>query len=265
MAAAVERIRPRLPRLCEQASFTGWLAGIRRTPIRPLPQVDPGLAARIQYTSGTTGKPKGAVLHHHGLVTNAAFTAARAGFPQHGTWVSALPLFHTAGCDLTVLGIAANRGTLVLVQVFQPQLVLDALQKHRADFLGAVPVMLSALLNHPCFDNYDLSACSAVLSGGDRVPPELIKETERRFGARFSVLYGQTELSRTLTQAAADDPAARLHTVGRPLWQAEVKIADPARGRSAARRRARRDLRPRLPGHARLPRSARGHRPDAGL
>ncbi|GGW97083.1 AMP-binding protein [Streptomyces lomondensis] len=203
MAAAVERIRPRLPRLREQASFTGWLAEIRRTPIRPLPQVDPGLAARIQYTSGTTGKPKGAVLHHHGLVTNAAFTAARAGFPQHGTWVSALPLFHTAGCDLTVLGIAANRGTLVLVQVFQPQLVLDALQKHRADFLGAVPVMLSALLNHPCFDNYDLAG----------------RGQDRRSG----------------------------------------------RGRSAARRRARRDLPPRLPGHARLPRSARGHRPDAGL
>ncbi|MDX2937945.1 class I adenylate-forming enzyme family protein [Streptomyces ipomoeae] len=231
MAAAVERIRPRLPRLREQASFTGWLAEIRRTPIRPLPPVDPGSAAQIQYTSGTTGTPKGAVLHHRGLVTNAAFTAARAGFPHQGTWVSALPLFHTAGCDLTVLGIAVNSGTLVLVQVFQPDLVLDALQQHRADFLGGVPVMLSALLNHPSFGSYDLSACSAVLSGGDRVPPELIKETERRFGARFSLLYGQTELSPTLTQTAADDdPADRLHTVGRPLWQAEVKIADPAGG-----------------------------------
>ncbi|MEU7721306.1 class I adenylate-forming enzyme family protein [Streptomyces tibetensis] len=97
MAAAVERIRPRLPRLREQSSFTGWLTEIRRTRVIPLPRVAPGSAAQIQYTSGTTGTPKGAVLHHRGLVTNAAFTAARAGFPHQGTWVSALPLFHTAG------------------------------------------------------------------------------------------------------------------------------------------------------------------------
>ncbi|WP_149830991.1 class I adenylate-forming enzyme family protein [Streptomyces tailanensis] len=231
MAAAVERIRSGLPRLRVQASFTGWLADIRRTTRAPLPSVDPGAAAQIQYTSGTTGTPKGAVLHHRGLVTNAAFVAARAGFPRHGTWVSALPLFHTAGCDLTVLGVAANAGTLVLVQVFQPDLVLEALQKHRADFFGGVPVMLSALLNHPSFDSHDLSACSAVLSGGDRVPPELIAETERRFGVRLSVLYGQTELSPAVTQTAPDDdPDDRLHTAGRPLWQVEVKIADPRGG-----------------------------------
>jgi acyl-CoA synthetase (AMP-forming)/AMP-acid ligase II len=228
MAAALDRIRPGLPRLREQVSFTGWLADVRRTPRAPLPSVDAGAAAQIQYTSGTTGTPKGAVLHHRGLVTNAAFVAARAGFPLHGTWVSALPLFHTAGCDLTVLGVAANAGTLVLVQVFQPELVLEALQRYRADFFGGVPVMLSSLLNHPSFDSHDLSACSAVLSGGDRVPPELIAETERRFGVRLSVLYGQTELSPAVTQTAPDDdPDDRLHTAGRPLWQVEVKIADP--------------------------------------
>ncbi|MGW0823860.1 AMP-binding protein [Streptomyces sp. NPDC002845] len=93
-----------LPRLRERASFTGWLAEVRGTAPEPLPRVDPGTAAQIQYTSGTTGTPKGAVLHHRGLVTNATFVAARAGFPRDGVWGSALPLFHTAGCDLTVLG-----------------------------------------------------------------------------------------------------------------------------------------------------------------
>ncbi|MEU0383178.1 class I adenylate-forming enzyme family protein [Streptomyces chartreusis] len=229
MAAAVERIRPRLPRLRERISFTGWLAEVRDTAPAPLPSVDPGAAAQIQYTSGTTGTPKGAVLHHGGLVTNATFVAARAGFTRAGVWGSALPLFHTAGCDLTVLGVATSTGTLVLVQVFQPALVLEALQKWRITFFAGVPAMLSALLNHPSFDSYDLSTCSAVLSGGDRVPPELIKETERRFDARFSTLFGQTELSPALTQTGPDDSTHdKLHTAGRPLWQVEVKITGPA-------------------------------------
>ncbi|WP_328435245.1 AMP-binding protein [Streptomyces sp. NBC_00425] len=85
MAAAVERTRPRLPRLRERVSFTGWLAEVRGTALRPLPRVGPGAAAQIQYTSGTTGTPKGAVLHHRGLVTNAAFVAARAGSPGTGS------------------------------------------------------------------------------------------------------------------------------------------------------------------------------------
>ncbi|WNM31980.1 AMP-binding protein [Streptomyces sp. Li-HN-5-11] len=231
MAAVMERVRPRLTVLREQVSFTGWLTEIRRAPRRTLPPVDPGAAAQIQYTSGTTGVSKGAVLHHRGLVTNAAFVAARAGFPPGGTWVSALPLFHTAGCDLTVLGVAVNTATLVLVQVFQPGLVLQALQERRADFFGGVPTMLSAMLNHPSFDAHDLDACSAILSGGDRVPPELIEETERRFGVQLSVLYGQTELSPAVTQTAPDDDRTdRLCTAGRPLWQVDVKIADPAGG-----------------------------------
>jgi acyl-CoA synthetase (AMP-forming)/AMP-acid ligase II len=229
MAAALERIRPRLPRLRERVSFTGWLAEARDTAPEPLPRVDPRAAAQIQYTSGTTGTPKGAVLHHRGLVTNATFVAARAGFTRDGVWGTALPLFHTAGCDLTVLGAATATGTLVLVQVFQPTLVLEALQQRRVTFFAGVPAMLSALLNHPSFGAYDLSACSAVLSGGDRVPPDLVEETELRFGARFSTLYGQTELSPAVTQTGAEDSIQdKLNIAGRPLWQVEVKIAGPA-------------------------------------
>ncbi|MDX3242048.1 class I adenylate-forming enzyme family protein [Streptomyces sp. ME18-1-4] len=224
----MERIRPRLPRLRERVSFTGWLAKIRDTAPEPLPRVDPGAAAQIQYTSGTTGTPKGAVLHHRGL-DNAAFVAARAGFTRNGVWGSALPLFHTAGCDLTVLGAATATGTLVLVQVFQPTLVLEALQQWRVTFFAGVPAKLSALLNHPSFGAYDLSACSAVLSGGDRVPPDLLEETEPRFGARFSTLYGQTELSPAVTQTSPDNSIQdKLNIAGRPLWQVEVKIVGPA-------------------------------------
>ncbi|MEV7891225.1 class I adenylate-forming enzyme family protein [Streptomyces sp. NPDC002817] len=141
--------------------------------------------------------------------------AARAGFTRNGVWGSALPLFHTTGCDLTVLGVATANGTLVLVQVFQPALVLEALQKWRVSFFAGVPAMLSALLNHPSFDSYDLSACSAVLSGGDRVPPELVEETERRFGALPGEICAR---GYQVMLGYHDFPEATAQTVDRDGW-----------------------------------------------
>jgi acyl-CoA synthetase (AMP-forming)/AMP-acid ligase II len=231
LAATAAHAFGRLPELRATVSFTGWAARIRETGPRTPPPVAPGDAAQIQYTSGTTGVPKGALLHHRGLVTNAAFVTARAGFPAGGVWATALPLFHTAGCGLSVLGTALARGTLVLAQSFQPDLVLTALRDWRAVVFAGVPAMYSALFAHPGFGSYDLSACEIVLSGGDAVPPALVEEAERRFGARFSTVYGQTELSPVLTQTSpGDTPEDKRGTVGRPLWQAEVKIADPATG-----------------------------------
>jgi acyl-CoA synthetase (AMP-forming)/AMP-acid ligase II len=228
MTGPAEHLRPRLPQLRAQVSFTGWLDEVRRTATGPLPHVDPGGAAQIQYTSGTTGVPKGAVLHHRGLVTNAAFVAARAGFPEGGVWATALPLFHTAGCGLSVLGTAVNRGTLVLPQFFDPELMLGALQKWRATLFAGVPRMHAALLAHPGFDSYDLDACEVLVSGGDLVPPALVDEAERRFGARFSTVYGQTELSPVIAQTSPDDSAQdKRLTTGRPLWQVEVKLVQP--------------------------------------
>ena len=86
MAAQAEGLAQRLPLLRERVSFTGWLEEIRRTPPTPLPAVEPGAAAQVQYTSGTTGVSKGALLHHRGLVTNAALVAERAQLPEGGTW-----------------------------------------------------------------------------------------------------------------------------------------------------------------------------------
>jgi acyl-CoA synthetase (AMP-forming)/AMP-acid ligase II len=231
MAAVVGRIRTRLPLLREAVSFAGWGERIRATGARPLPEVGAGDPAQIQYTSGTTGFPKGALLHHRGLVTNAGFVAARAGFPEGGVWATALPLFHTAGCGLSVLGTALRQGTLVLCQFFHPETVLRAVQDWRADLFGGVPAMLTGLLADPGFDSYDLSACTIVMSGGDSVPAPLVEQAERRFGARFSTVYGQTELSPIITQTSPGDlPEDKAATAGRPLWQVEVKIIDPESG-----------------------------------
>jgi acyl-CoA synthetase (AMP-forming)/AMP-acid ligase II len=231
MAATVQRVRARLPELREVISLTGWLEHIGGTAPRQLPRVAAGDAAQIQYTSGTTGYPKGALLHHRGLVTNAAFVTARAGLPRGVVWVSALPLFHTAGCGLSVLGTAVVAGTLVLAQSFVPDLVLAAIQERRAYVFGGVPAMYAALLAHPGFEEYDLSSCQVVMSGGDSVPATLVDAAERGFGARFSTVYGQTELSPILAQTSPDDSAQdKRATTGRPLWQAEVRIVDPSSG-----------------------------------
>jgi acyl-CoA synthetase (AMP-forming)/AMP-acid ligase II len=227
MAGVVAGVGGRLPDLRETVSFTGWAEHIRGTAPRQLPRVGPGDPMQIQYTSGTTGFPKGAVLDHRGMVTNASYVIARAGFPEGGVWATALPLFHTAGCGLSVLGTASVGGTLVLAQSFQPELMLSALEEWRAGLFAGVPAMYSALLAHPRFEDFDLSGCRILASGGDAVPPALVEAAERRFGARFTTVYGQTELSPILAQTATDDAVAdRRETTGRPLWQAEVKIVD---------------------------------------
>ncbi|MDA8374483.1 MAG: AMP-binding protein [Actinomycetota bacterium] len=233
MAAVVEEIKPRLPLLRHVVSFTAWEREVRSAPVPDLhlPDVSPGQAAQLQFTSGTTGFPKGALLSHRALITNARFVHRRAEFPEGGIWATALPLFHTAGCGMSVLGTAASRGTLVLAQFFEPTLVLGALEKWEAYLFAAVPAMHNALLANDKFDTYDLSALKVAASGGDAVPPALVAEAERRYGARFSTVYGQTELSPIVTQTSpADSPIDKSETVGRPLWQVEVKIADPRSG-----------------------------------
>ncbi|MEV4319739.1 AMP-binding protein [Actinocrispum sp. NPDC049592] len=207
-------------------SFEDW-ATFRASP-GSLPDVQPGDPAQIHYTSGTTGFPKGALLHHRGLVTNAKFMAERVGLPVGGTQVSPMPLFHTAGCAMGVLGCAHQRAALGLVQLFDPTLVLTAAQEHRADVVGGVPTMLIAMLAHPEFDSFDLSSVSRILSGGSPIPPELVRRVEDRFGAKFTAVYGQTELSPVVTQTLPDDsPDDKANTAGRTLPQLELAILDP--------------------------------------
>jgi acyl-CoA synthetase (AMP-forming)/AMP-acid ligase II len=139
-----------------------------------------------------------------------------------------MPLFHTAGCAMGVLGCAHVRAAYVLCQLFEPGLVLTAAQAHRGDVLAGVPTMLIAMLGHPDFERFDLSRLSAVLSGGSPVPPELVRRVEDRFGVRFTAVYGQTELSPVVTQTSPDDaPEDKAFTAGRPLPQVEVAVCDP--------------------------------------
>jgi len=232
MTAIAQEAARGLPELRGTHSFADWPTTVlAHHADGALPSVEPGDPAQIQYTSGTTGFPKGALLHHRGLVTNARFMIERTQLPRRGAMASAMPLFHTAGCAMGVLGSAHARAAYVLCQLFDPGLVLTATQEHRADVLAGVPTMLIAMLGHPEFDGCDLSQLSVVLSGGSPVPPELVRRVEDRFGVRFTSVYGQTELSPVVTQTSPDDdPDDKALTAGRPLPQVEVAVRDPIRG-----------------------------------
>lgn len=229
MTSIAETAAEGLDGLREVFCFADWQAAVRNSGQGGvLPTVRPGDAAQIQYTSGTTGFPKGALLHHRGLVANSRFMIDRTGLPTNGTMVSAMPLFHTAGCAMGVLGTAHRRAALVLCQMFEPGLVLTAAQERKANLLAGVPTMLVAMLDYAGFDRIDLSGLACVLSGGSPIPPELVRRVEDRFGAPFTAVYGQTELSPVVAQTALDDSAEdKARTAGRPLPQVEVAVRDP--------------------------------------
>ena len=234
MAEMVQQVRGDLPALREVVSFADWDAFCAEAaPGRALPVVSPDAPAQIQYTSGTTGFPKGAVLHHRGVVNNARLYTARLGLGPGSVQLSAMPLFHTAGCVMSVLGAAVTRGTLILPPYFDPGLMLELIAAERAEMLLGAPTMFIMMLDHPDLATTDISSVRQLLTGGAVVPPALVSRVEAEFGAPLSIVFAQTEASPVITQTAPQDTAEdRAHTLGRPLPQTEVKIVDPASGQT---------------------------------
>jgi fatty-acyl-CoA synthase len=190
-----------------------------------LPDVSPGDAAQIQYTSGTTGFPKGAVLSHRGLVNNARFYAARCGVNQEATWINIMPLFHTSGCGMVTLGCLQAGCRMVLVSLFDPLGVNRLIESERATIILGVPTMVVALLDAHDQETRDTSSLKVVSCGGSMVAPELVRRVQNTFGCGFYTLYGQTEHSPVITQHHLDDSIDDIcNTVGRPISQTDVSI-----------------------------------------
>jgi fatty-acyl-CoA synthase len=232
MAEALESVRNELPGLREAVVLSRWAeflaSGRNATRLR---EVAADAPAQIQYTSGTTGEPKGALLHHRGLTNNARFAFEVLGARAGEVCLSAMPLFHTVGCGMGVLGTVQIRGSYVLVGAFEPRLMLELAERERANLMLGVPTMLIAMLEHPEIATRDLSALRVVASGGSLVAPELVRAIEERIGARFVIQFGQTEASPVITMTSpSDDFEPRSTTLGRPLPHTEVKIVDPATG-----------------------------------
>ena len=228
LLAHLEGVQPDLPALREVMRLDQLAAEIFDEGDDALPEVDPNAPLQIQYTSGTTGFPKGAVLSHRGVVNNAAVWADRIGVPDGGSWLSPMPLFHTGGCVLGVLGALSRRAKLVLMPGFEPGLMLELIESEHAWFVGAVPTMLIAMMDHPDAMTRDLSSLRGVLSGGSQVPEALVRRIESTLGVDFTIVYGQTECSPVLTNTfPTDNPEDKGLTVGPPVPHTEVRIVDP--------------------------------------
>lgn len=195
--------------------------------------VTPQDIAQIQYTSGTTGFPKGAMLTHHGVINNAFLHISRGKFQPDDRFVTAMPFFHTAGCVMAVIGCLINGCTLIPLITFDPAKELGLISSEKGTVCGGVPTMLIAMLNHPRFQagEFDTSSLRHVLSGGSPVPLVLMEQIEKQMGVCVLVVYGMTETSAVITQALSTDALEfRAGTVGLPLPHTEIKIVSPLTG-----------------------------------
>jgi fatty-acyl-CoA synthase len=190
-----------------------------------LPQVLPDDAAQIQYTSGTTGFPKGAVLHHRGLTNNARLIFKRSLIKQGSTWANFMPMFHTSGCGIAALGCLQTVSRMLIVKVLEPTTILRLIASQRVSALVGVPTMLVALLEAFEQEPHDVSSLKMAVSGGSMVAPELVHRVRETFNCGFETVYGQTEVSPVVTQHYHDDTLDDIcNTVGQPMPQTGVSI-----------------------------------------
>ena len=187
----------------------------------------------IQYTSGTTGSPKGVLLTHRNLVNNGRFTGEGLGITEHDRMCVPFPLYHCAGCVCAVLNCVTHGATIILPSMsFEPLAVLEAVQAERATVTAGVPTMFIAQLQHPDFSRFDLSTLRAAMIGGAPCPVELLQSINRDMHCEHvCVIYGQTEASPVVTMHGPGDTVEqRTSTVGKAGPNVEVKVVDPATG-----------------------------------
>ncbi|MDQ3828064.1 MAG: AMP-binding protein [Candidatus Tectomicrobia bacterium] len=188
----------------------------------------------IQYTSGTTGYPKGATLSHHGILNNAYSVAHLMRFTHQDRLVIPVPLYHCFGMVMGNLACMTQGATMIYPsEGFDARAVLEAVQEERATALYGVPTMFIAELEHPDFATYDLSSLRTGIMAGSPCPVEVMKKVNTLMHMQeVEICYGMTEVSPVSTQTRADAPFdKRVSTVGQVHPHLEIKIIDPATGR----------------------------------
>jgi fatty-acyl-CoA synthase len=228
MKTIADEVCAELPQIVHKILLTDDAALFEGEERGTLPPVSPGDVTQIQYTSGTTGFPKGALLHHHGLVQNARAVMARAGLVAGDIMLHVVPLFHTTGCAINVLGVIGAGATILLAPMFDPAMLVRVIERERPTFLLAVPTMLVGLADEAVRSGADVSSFKGIFSGGAMVAPELIARVKSVFGPTVQIIYGQTECSPVITMVWRDDVLADLTgTIGQPLPNMDVAILDP--------------------------------------
>ncbi len=237
-AVLVARARVPLSGICRRLEDAiGDCSGYASLPEVALPAVEilPDDAATIFYTSGTTGRPKGALGTHRNLSTNilsAAYVAARSYLrrgemppePEPKVGLLVIPFFHVTACSASLMGALAGGTTLVLMRKWDAGEALALIERERVQVTGGVPTIAWQLLEHPDREKYDLSSLEVVQYGGAPSAPDLVKRIFDVFGALPGNGWGMTETMATVTQHVGEDYLARPTSCGAPVPVADLKI-----------------------------------------
>ncbi|MFF4318183.1 AMP-binding protein [Streptomyces sp. NPDC001568] len=246
-AAMIEEVRSRRAGLEFVALLDGPLwhslfargrTADRAALVRAQAALNPDDPINIQYTSGTTGFPKGATLSHRNILNNGFFVGESCGYTEQDRVCVPVPFYHCFGMVMGNLACTSHGAAMVIpAPAFDPVATLAAVEAQRCTSLYGVPTMFIAELAAPGFEGYDLSSLRTGIMAGSPCPVEVMNEVIERMGmTEVSICYGMTETSPVSTQTRADDPVERrVSTVGRVGPHLEVKVIDPDTGRVVPR------------------------------
>ena len=244
-AAMIAEVRPRCPELNAVVLLGSpeWRALLEHgrqldRGVLDAIELDTDDPINIQYTSGTTGFPKGATLSHHNILNNAFFVGELCNYTEADRICIPVPFYHCFGMVMGNLSATSHGACMVIpAPAFDPVATLQAVQAERCTSLYGVPTMFIAELSVPDFADYDLSSLRTGIMAGSPCPVEVMKQVIERMGmAEVGICYGMTETSPVSTQTRADDSLdRRVSTVGRVGPHLEVKVIDPETGRTVPR------------------------------
>lgn len=195
-------------------------------------QLSPHDVINMQYTSGTTGFPKGVMLTHYNILNNGYYIGENMRFSPKDRLCITVPLFHCFGLVLATMASLTHATTMVLVDYFSPTKVLTSIEKEHCTAVHGVPTMYIFMLDHPDFDKFNLSSLRTGIMAGSPCPINVMRQVVDRMGMKeITITYGQTEASPATTMTNTDDPLElRVSTVGRSMPFVETKIVDPETG-----------------------------------
>ncbi len=194
--------------------------------------LDTNDVVNMQYTSGTTGFPKGVMLTHRNIINNAIMTGNVLGMQAGDRMLIQVPLFHCYGCVTTSLSSVCHGVTMVVMESFDPLKALTYIEKERCTLINGVPTMFIAIMSHPDFEKYDMTSLKAGSMAGAPCPEETMRGVMTRMHcSEVTIAYGATETSPVITMTRRNDPVdLRVATVGKILDGVECRIADPETG-----------------------------------
>jgi fatty-acyl-CoA synthase len=239
--AMLEEVRPRLPALrlalVLEDDWAALVAAAGHVSPRALEDRERALSfddpINIQYTSGTTGFPKGATLSHHNILNNGFFVGEALHYTAEDRVCIPVPFYHCFGMVMGNLGCTTHGACMVVPgEAFDALAVLSAVEAERCTSLYGVPTMFIAELDHPRFRDFDLGSLRTGIMAGSPCPVEVMRRVQKHMNLReVTICYGMTETSPVSTQSDTDDPVEkRVSTVGRVHPHVEVKIVDAATG-----------------------------------